>query len=141
MAWWISKVDMCLCKCTNWQVIQKTCNECTSIWAEIPKYELVGNTLRVHIRGLKSLWLIISKHQSTDLPGHYFISAADISDDKLISNIKEVIKHEPSISQDAIGLKLGISRRVVQKYIKILKNANKIILMVSKRDEYWKIID
>ena len=55
------------------------------------------------------------KHQSPDVQGHYFMSAADINDDKLISNIKEVIKHEPSISQDAIGLKLGISRRVVQK--------------------------
>ena len=69
------------------------------------------------------------------------MSAADINDDKLISNIKEVIKHEPSISQDAIGLKLGISRRVVQKYINILKNTNKIIRMGSKRDGYWKIID
>lgn len=64
------------------------------------------------------------------------MSAADINDDKLISNIKEIIKHEPSISQDAIGLKLGISRRVVQKYINILKNANKIIRMGSKRDGY-----
>lgn len=69
------------------------------------------------------------------------MSAADINDDKLISNIKKIIKNEPSISQDAIGLNLGISRRVVPKYINILKNANKIILMGSKRDEYWKIID
>lgn len=87
---------------------------------------------------------MISKHQSTKTPKHqstnvqvyYFMSAADINDDKLISNIKEIIKHEPSISQDAIGLKLGISRRVVQKYINILKNANKIIRMGSKRDGY-----
>ena len=69
------------------------------------------------------------------------MSAADINDDKLISNIKKIIKNEPSISQDAIGLKLGVSRRVVQKYINILKNANKIICMGSKRDGYWKIID
>lgn len=141
MAWWISKVDMCLWKCSNWQVIQKTCNECTSIWAEIPQYELVGNTLRVHIRGLKSLWLIISKHQSTDIQDPYFMRQEYINDAKLISNIKEIIKNEPSISQVAIGLKLGISRRVVQKYINILKNANKIIRMGSKRDGYWKIID
>ena len=69
------------------------------------------------------------------------MSAADIIDDKLISNIKKIIKNEPSISQDAIGLKLGVSRRVVQKYINILKNAKKIIYMGSKRDGYWKIID
>ena len=137
----------------NWgQGIQKICNECTAIGAEIPQYELVGNTLRVYFKALKSALINdfkapkhqstkAPKHQSTDLQGHYFMSAADINDDKLISNIKKIIKNEPSISQDAIGLKLGISRRVVQKYIKILKNANKIIRMGSKRDGYWKIID
>ena len=69
------------------------------------------------------------------------MNAADIDDEQLISKIKEIIKIEPHISQDAIGLKLAISRRVVQKYINILKNTNKIIRMGSKRDGYWKIID
>ena len=75
------------------------------------------------------------KHQSTDSKQYYYI------DEQLISKIKEVIKIEPHISQDAIGLKLSISRRIVQKYINILKNTNKIVRMGSKRNGYWKIID
>ena len=69
------------------------------------------------------------------------MNAVDIDDEQLISKIKEIIKIEPHISQDAIGLKLSISRRIVQKYINILKNTNKIVRMGSKRNGYWKIID
>ena len=68
------------------------------------------------------------------------MNAADIYDEQLISKIKEIIKIEPHISQDAIGLKLSISRKIVQKYINILKKTNKIVRMGSKRNEYWKII-
>ena len=64
------------------------------------------------------------------------MNAADIDDEQLISKIKEIIKIEPHISQDAIGLKVGISRGIVQKYINVLKNTNKIVHMGSKRNEY-----
>ncbi len=68
------------------------------------------------------------------------MSAADINDDKLISNIKEIIKNEPSIFQDAIGLNLGISRRVVPNYINILRNANKIILWEANETDIGKLL-
>ena len=137
----------------NWgQGIQKICNECRTIGAEIPQYELIGNTLRIHFKALKSALINDSKapkhqstkapkHQSTDSKQYYYMNAADIDDEQLISKIKEIIKIEPHISQDAIGLKLSISRRIVQKYINILKNTNKIVRMGSKRNGYWKIID
>lgn len=38
----------------NWgQGIQKICDECRAIGAELPKYELIGTTLRVHFKALK----------------------------------------------------------------------------------------
>ena len=56
----------------NWgQGIQKICNECTAIGAEIPQYELVGNTLRVYFKALKSALINdfkAPKHQSTKAP-------------------------------------------------------------------------
>lgn len=129
----------------NWgQGIQKICNECRTIRAEIPQYELIGNTLRVHFKALESALINDSKapkHQSTDSKQYYYINAVDIDDEQLISKNKELIKIEPHISQDAIGLKLGINRRIVQKYINVLKNTNKIVHMGSKRNEYCKIID
>ena len=56
----------------NWgQGIQKICNECRAIGAEIPQYELIGNTLRVHFKALESALINDSKapkHQSTKAP-------------------------------------------------------------------------
>ena len=58
----------------NWgQGIQKICNECRTIGAEIPQYELIGNTLRIHFKALKSALINDSKapkHQSTKAPKH-----------------------------------------------------------------------
>lgn len=53
------------------QGIQKICNECRTIGAEIPQYELIGNTLRVHFKALESALINDSKapkHQSTKAP-------------------------------------------------------------------------
>ena len=36
------------------QGIQKICNGCRVIGAEIPQYELIGNILRVHFKALES---------------------------------------------------------------------------------------
>jgi hypothetical protein len=37
----------------NTDVKQKICDECRAIGAELPKYELMGTTLRVHFKALK----------------------------------------------------------------------------------------
>ena len=50
---------------------QKICNECRTIGAEIPQYELIDNTLRVHFKALKSALINdfkAPKHQSTKAP-------------------------------------------------------------------------
>lgn len=39
----------------NWgQGIQKICDECQGIGAELPVYELIGTTLRIHFKALES---------------------------------------------------------------------------------------
>ena len=37
--------------------------------------------------------------------------------------IIEILKEKPDISQEALGENMGVTRRVVQKYINVLKEA------------------
>ena len=51
----------------NWgQGIQKMCDECRAIGADIPTYNLIGTTLRIHFKALESAlidWPKAPKHQ------------------------------------------------------------------------------
>ena len=52
----------------------------------------------------------------------------------------EVIKEHPDISQEVLGEQLGITRRVVQKYINALKEEGRIERIGGKRYGHWIII-
>lgn len=57
----------------NWgQGIQKICDECRSLGADLPVYELTGIALRVHFEALQSALIDqfkAPKHQSANLSG------------------------------------------------------------------------
>ncbi len=44
-----------------------------------------------------------------------------------------MLKEQPDISQEALGESLGVTRRVIQKYMKVLKEANCIERVGGKR--------
>ena len=44
-------------------------------------------------------------------------------DDAMVLRIIEKLKEQPDISQEALGESIGVTRRVVQKYINALKEA------------------
>lgn len=119
----------------NWgQGIQKICDECRGIGAELPVYELTGTTLRIRFRALESALIDqpkAPKHQNTDKLGAL--------DDEMVLRVMEVLTEQPDISQEALGEKLKVSRRIVQKYINILKEAGRIERIGGKRYGYWKI--
>ena len=48
---------------------------------------------------------------------------------------------KPDISQEALGENMGVTRRVVQKYINVLKEAGRIERVGGKRYGHWKIND
>ena len=41
--------------------IQKICDECKALGAELPRYEIIGNGIRVHFKALKSALIESSK--------------------------------------------------------------------------------
>ena len=73
------------------------------------------------------------KHQNTDKHGAL--------DDAMVLKIIEILKEKPDISQEALGENMGVTRRVVQKYINVLKEAGRIERVGGKRYGHWKIND
>jgi ATP-dependent DNA helicase RecG len=114
--------------------IEKICDECKALGAEPPRYELLGHGLRVFFNALPNALIDEAKalkHQKTDKAGAL--------EDALVLRVIEILKEQPDISQEALGNHLGISRRVVQKYINALKEAGKIERVDGKRYGHWEI--
>ena len=116
------------------QGIQKICDECTALGAELPKYEIIGTGLRVYFPALKSALIDqpkAPKHQNKDKQGAL--------DDAMVLRIIDILKEQPDISQNALGESLGVTRRVVQKYTNALKETGRIERVGGKRFGHWKI--
>ena len=53
--------------------------------------------------------------------------------------IIEILKEEPDISQEALAERLGSTRRIIQKYISVLKEAGRIERVGGKRYGHWEV--
>ncbi len=116
------------------QGIQKICDECIALGADLPRYEILGTGIRVYFPALKSALIDqpkAPKHQNTEKHGAL--------DDAIVLRIIEKLKEQPDISQEALGESLGVTRRVVQKYINALKEAGRIERIGGKRYGHWEI--
>lgn len=116
------------------QGIQKICDECTALGAELPKYEIIGTGLRVYFPALKSALIDQPK-----APKHQNKDKHSALDDAMVLRIIEKLKEQPDISQEALGESIGVTRRVVQKYINALKEAGRIERVGGKRYGHWEI--
>ena len=59
----------------------------------------------------------------------------------MVLKIIEKIKEQPDISQEALGENMGVTRRVIQKYVNVLKESGRIERVGGKRYGHWKIND
>ncbi len=73
------------------------------------------------------------KHQNTEKHGAL--------DDAMVFRIVEILKEQPYISQEALGESLGVTRRVVQKYVNALKEVGRIERVGGKRYGHWEILE
>ena len=55
----------------------------------------------------------------------------------MVLKVIEILKEQPEISQDGLGERLGLTRRVVQKYMNILKETGCVERIGGKRYGYW----
>lgn len=112
--------------------IEKICNACESIGADLPEYNLTGHSLRVKIKGLKSalLDLKVPKGQSEPL---------DEPLENLLENrIVQAIKENPRITYDGLALLLAVSRSTVKRTIAKLVFEGRIERIGGKRYGHWQ---
>jgi biotin operon repressor len=57
----------------------------------------------------------------------------------MVLRIIEILKEEPDISQEALADKIGSTRRIIQKYIKVLKESGRIERVGGKRYGHWEV--
>lgn len=119
----------------NWgQGIQKICNECEGIGAELPVYELVGTTLRIHFKALKSALIDESK-----TPNRQGVGKDVGLDVGLAEKILELISENPEIKMSDMAEKLDVTTRTIEREIKKLRESGRVIRIGGKRYGHWEV--
>ena len=115
--------------------IRKICDACEALGTEEPKYYVSGSDIMVEFTALRSALIDQTKapkHQSTNIGA---------LEDPMVLRMIEILKEEPNISQDTLGKRLGLTRRIIQKNINLLKEAGRIERIGGKRYGHWQIYD
>ena len=120
----------------NWgRGIEKICDACRELGADLPKYEIVGNGLRIHFSALKSA--LISENEATE-GGDVGISVGinvGINEQKVIGLIVE----NSHISAVEVSEKLSISLRQAERIFAHLKEKKLIERVGARKNGYWKV--
>ena len=112
------------------QGIQKICDECIALGADLPKYEIVGTGLRVYFPALKSA-LIDQPKVSKDQP--------DTLGDTLADSIIMLIQCNPKFTQSELADATKVSIPSIKRTMKILSDNGRIVRKGGKRYGYWEI--
>ncbi len=110
--------------------IQKICDECRALGADLPRYEILGNGIRVHFHALKSALIEQTKvlnRQSGGLDGG------------LADRIVEMIRSDSLITVLEIADNLGMSKRTVEREMKKLRESGCIIRKGGNRHGHWQV--
>ena len=116
------------------QGIQKICDECKALGADLPKYEIIGTGLRVYFPALKSALIDqpkVPKGQSAKTDGTL--------DDTMALKIIEIIRSKPDITLDKLSEEAGIARRTLVRYMSNLKDEGRIERIGGKRYGHWQL--
>lgn len=115
----------------------------SALGTEEPKYYVSGSDIMVEFKALRSALIDqpkAPKHQSTKAPKRQSTDVGALEDSILLRMI-EILRDEPDISQDALGKRLGLTRRNIQKNINFLKESGRIKRIGGKRYGHWQIND
>ena len=118
--------------------IQKICDACKNLGAELPVYELIGNGLRVHFKALKSALIDefkVPKGQDEPLDG----PIEEPKEVLLLDKIIWLLRENPRATYDDLMLELGVSRSTVKRAIGNLVADGHIVRVGGKRYGDWEI--
>ena len=115
----------------NWgQGIQKICDGCKEIGAELPVYELTGTTLRIRFKALEKALIDQPKAPKDQ---------ADTLADTLPDSIITLLKSNPQMTQGEIAEATKVSVPSIKRTMKILSDNGKIVRIGGKRYGHWEV--
>ncbi|MCM1498471.1 MAG: putative DNA binding domain-containing protein [Clostridium sp.] len=110
--------------------IEKICEECKELGADLPVYELRGNGLRVSFKALQSALIKDSKTPKRQI---------DVLDGVLADKIIEAFQNNPKVTQTELAKQLDVSYRSLQRKMDGLKAAGRIERIGGKRYGKWVV--
>ncbi len=121
----------------NWgQGIQKICDACEEIGADLPIYELRGNDLRIRFNALERALIDSSK-----IPNRQNGGISGGIDGGLAERILALIRSNDSMTVQEMSEVLDIPKRTIEREMKKFRSNGRIMREGGKRYGHWKIND
>lgn len=114
--------------------IQKICDACEELGADLPVYELHGNGLRVHFKALQSA--LIDQPKVPNRHGGSMNVGLEVG---LADKIIELAAAIPEMTMAVMAEKLNVTKRTVEREIKKLRESGRIKRVGGKRYGHWHI--
>lgn len=116
--------------------IQKICDACRELGAELPVYELIGNGLRVHFKALQSA--LIDQYK---VPKGQNEPLGEPKENLLIDKIIMFLRDNPKATYDNLVTELSVSRSTIKRAMGNLVTDGHIVRVGGKRYGHWEIND
>lgn len=114
--------------------IEKICDACRELGADLPIYELRGNGLRVHFAALQSALIKESK-----VPKSQSDTLGDTLDGALADRILALLMKNPSMTQGEMAEIINMSVPSIKRAMKKLSDTGQIVRIGGKRYGHWQI--
>lgn len=114
--------------------IQKICDACRELGAELPVYELVGNGLRVHFKALESALIDEPK-----TPNRQDVGKDVGLEVGLAEKIIDLILDNSEIKMSEMAEKLAVTTRTIEREMKKLRESGRVERVGGKRYGHWEV--
>ena len=114
--------------------IQKICDACKELGAELPVYELIGNGLRVHFKALESALIDEPK-----TPNRQDVGKDVGLEVGLAEKILDLILDDSEIKMSEMAEKLAVTTRTIEREMKKLRESGRVVRVGGKRYGHWEV--
>ena len=114
--------------------IQKICDACRELGAELTVYELVGNGLRVHFKALESALIDEPK-----TPNRQDVGKDVGLEVGLAEKIIDLILDNSEIKMSEMAEKLAVTTRTIEREMKKLRESGRVERVGGKRYGHWEV--
>ena len=116
------------------QGIQKICDECKALGAELPKYEIIGTGLRIYFPALKSALIDQPK-----TPNRHDVGKDVGLEVGLAEKIIDLILKDSEIKMSEMAEKLEVTTRTIEREMKKLRESGRVVRVGGKRYGHWEV--